>query len=66
MTQLDRMMLRPALRVGRRKIVTYLEGGKNASERWSNYSLSRGIDAPVQKLPKVGHFSTSKATRGER
>ncbi len=64
MKQLERMSFRPALRLGRRKITVYLEGGKNASEAWSNYGLSRNLDSPSQKLPKVGHFSTSKAVRG--
>lgn len=54
---------RKALRLGRRKIRVFLQHDKRASHVWSNYSLSRGIQAPVQKLPKVGHFSEPKATR---
>ena len=66
MKQLERMSFRPALRMGRRRITVYLEGGKEGFEVWSNYSLSRNIDSPAQKLPKVGHFSTPKAIKGAR
>jgi hypothetical protein len=61
--QMETMSFRPALRLGRRKIRVFLEGSKNPSRVWSNYTLSRGLVAPVQRLPKVGHFSTLKGDR---
>jgi hypothetical protein len=63
MKRLENMSFRPALRLGRRKIRVFLEGGKHPSRVWSNYSLARGIPAPVQKMPKVGHFSEAKGDR---
>jgi hypothetical protein len=41
----------------------YLEGDKKPSRVWSNYTNSRGLVVPVQKMPKVGHFSTLKGDR---
>ena len=58
--QLETIGFRPALRLGRRRIPVYLENDKKPTEVWSNYKESRGIPAPVQRLPKVGHFSTPK------
>lgn len=63
MKKLEQRSLRPALRLGRRKIKVYLEGSKRAERVWSNYRLSRGIPVPVQKLPKVGHFSVPEGER---
>ena len=58
--QMETISFRSALRLGRRKIPVYLENDKKPTEVWSNYSNSRGIVTPVQRLPKVGHFSTPK------
>jgi len=63
MKQLEFTSFRRALRLGRRKIGVYLGGGKKPTMVWSNYALSRGLPAPVQKMPKVGHFSTPKGER---
>ena len=63
MKQLEAHLFRPALRLGRRPIKVYLEGSKQSSYLWSNYSLSRDMPRPVQKRPKVDHFSTPKAER---
>jgi hypothetical protein len=59
-TKLDNIGFRKALRLGRRKIRVFLENDKRPSRLWSNYDNSRGIPRPVQKLPKVGHFSVPK------
>jgi hypothetical protein len=61
--QMETMSFRPALRLGRRKIRVFLQGSNKASRVWSNYHLSRGIPAPVQRMPEVGHFSEAKGDR---
>ncbi len=61
--KLEEQGFRKALRLGRRKIRVFLEGSKKPSRIWSNYSTSRDILIPCQKLPKVGHFSESKMDR---
>ena len=63
MKQLERQGFRPALRLGRRKIKVYLEGSKRPSRVWSNYTLSRDMPRPSQKLPKVDHFSVPRKER---
>lgn len=63
MKQLKTQGFRRALRLGRRHIKVRLQGDKTPSHIWSNYSLSRGMIRPVQRMPKVGHFSTPKAER---
>lgn len=64
MKQLERLSLEPALRLGRRHIKVNLHGSKMPEYIWSNYSMSRGIDQPVQRMPKVGHFSVPRKDRG--
>ena len=61
--RLETMGFRKVLRLGRRKIRVFLENDKRPTMVWSDYSSSRGLVAPVQKLPKVGHFSTPKKDR---
>ncbi len=61
--KMEELSFRKALRLGRRKIRVFLEGSKHPSRVWSNYSLSRDMPCPVQKIPKVGHFSESKMDR---
>lgn len=63
MKQLETMMFRPALRLGRREIKVNLHGDRLPTRIWSNYSLSRDMDRPVQRMPKVGHFSVPKGER---
>ena len=63
MKQLEIRGFRPALRLGRRHINVRLGGGKTTTGVWSNYSLSRGLPAPSQRMPRVGHFSTPKSQR---
>ena len=63
MKQLEFQSFRPALRLGRRHIKVMLQNDKTPTHVWSNYDLSRGMPRPVQRLPKVGHFSTPKAER---
>ncbi len=58
--RLETIGFRVALRLGRRKIPVYLENDKKPTEVWSNYTGSRDILAPIQRLPKVGHFSTPR------
>jgi hypothetical protein len=61
--QMEAIGFKAALRLGRRKIRVFLENDKKPSMVWSNYHLSRGIPAPVQRTPKVGHFSQPKVDR---
>ena len=64
MVALERRSLRVALRLGRRHIKVNLHGSKMPEYIWSDYSMSRGIDVPVQRMPKVGHFSVPRKDRG--
>lgn len=64
MEQLERRNMRAVLRLGRRHIKVNLNGSKMPEHIWSNYSMSRGIDMPVQRMPKVGHFSVPRKDRG--
>jgi hypothetical protein len=61
--QMEAMSFRKALRLGRRQIRVWLQGDKKPSRVWSSYHLARGVEAPVQRMPKVGHFSIPKAER---
>ena len=61
--RMETMGFRPALRLARRKVKVWLENDKKPSRVWSNYDKSRGIERPIQRLPKVGHFSVP---RGEQ
>lgn len=63
MKQLEAQGFRKALRMGRRTIRVHLQGSKQATYSYSNYSLSKGLDRPVQRRPKVGHFSVPKCDR---
>ena len=63
MKKLETQSFRPALRLGRREIRVYLQNDKTPTGVWSNYSLSRDIPAPVQRMPRVGHFSVPKGER---
>ena len=58
--RLETMGFRKALRLGRRKIRVFLENDKKPTRVWSNYSMSRDLPAPTQKMPKVGHDSAPK------
>jgi hypothetical protein len=61
--QMEALSFRKALRLGRRAIKVYLENDKLPTRVWSNYSLSKGIPVPVQRMPKVGHWSVPKGER---
>jgi hypothetical protein len=62
--RMEQQDFRPALRLGRRPQYLYLHGDKLTPTRvFSNYSLARGIEAPVQRSPKVGHDSRPKGER---
>jgi hypothetical protein len=63
MKKLEERSFRKALRLGRRRIKVYLENDRKPTRVWSNYTLSRGVPMPAQKLPKVGHFSDPKKER---
>lgn len=63
MKQLEQQGMRAALRLGRRHIRVNLQGSKQATYMWSDYSMSRDIERPVQRRPKVDHFSVPKADR---
>lgn len=63
MKQLEFRAYRAAVRLGRRPIRVRLQNDKLTTGAWSNYDLSRDMPRPVQKRPKVGHFSTPKAER---
>jgi hypothetical protein len=54
---------RPAVRLGRRHIRVYCQNDKMRTGVWSSYHMAKGILAPVQKMPKVGHFSVPKGER---
>ncbi len=58
--QIERIGFRDTLRLGRRPISVYLENDKRPTEVWSNYSMSRDIARPVQRMPRVEHNSTPK------
>ena len=63
MRQLENMWFRPALRLARREIPMFLQKDKNLTLAWSNYDLSRGIQRPIQKMSKVGHWSLPRGQR---
>ena len=64
MSPMEYLMFRKALRLGRRTIKVYLSGSKKPERIWSNYSLSRGLTHPIQRMPRVGHFSVPRKERG--
>ncbi len=63
MKRLEQQSYRAATRLGRRPIRLYAGKDKTRTGVWSNYSFSRDIPVPVQKMPKVGHFSVPKGER---
>lgn len=60
MTKMEKLWYKKVLRLSSRKIKVWLHGDKTPSRVWSNYSLARGIRAPIQRMPKVGHWSVPK------
>ncbi len=63
MKQLETQGFRRAIRLGRRHIKVMLHGDRMPSHVWSNYDMARNMERPVQRMPKVGHFSTPRAER---